>query len=37
MQPFQACVTEISIWFHSGWHLALLCNVSDVTMKEKFS
>jgi len=37
MQPFEACIIKNSIWFHSGWHLALLYDVSDVTTNEMFS
>jgi len=37
MQAFETCITEISICFHSGWHLALLCDASDLTMNKKFS
>jgi len=34
---FDAYVTEFSICFHSGWHLALLCDGSDITMTEKLT
>jgi len=33
---FEACVIEISSCYHSGWHFALLCDVSDVTINETF-
>jgi len=29
LQPFELCVTEISIYFHSGWHYG--CSVTLVT------
>ena len=38
MQPFEICVTEISICFHSGWHYR--CSVTLVTQQwtsKKFS
>ena len=38
VQPFEVCVTGISIWFHSGWHYR--CSVTLVTQQwtsKKFS
>jgi len=37
IKPFDACVTEISICFHSGWHYRCPVTLRYVTTNDKFS
>jgi len=37
IKPFDACVTEISICFHSSWHYRCPVTLCYVTINEKFS
>jgi len=37
IKPLDACVTEISICFHSGWHYRYLVTFCNVKLNEKFS